>query len=42
MAPAREFAVIAVSNIASTGGTNPGANATTQVVTRMITEFLGN
>jgi CubicO group peptidase (beta-lactamase class C family) len=42
MAPAREFAVIAVSNIASSSGTNPGANATTQVVSRMITEFLGN
>ncbi len=31
-----------VSNIASSSGTNPGANATTQVVSRMITEFLGN
>lgn len=42
MAPARDFAVVAVCNAAASSGTNPGANATDQAVGKMIQEFLQN
>jgi CubicO group peptidase (beta-lactamase class C family) len=40
LAPNREFAVVALSNIAAASGTNPGAAATDQAVGKMIQEFL--
>jgi len=40
IAPNREFAVVALSNIAAASGPNPGATATDQVAARMIQEFL--
>lgn len=39
-APARQFAVVAICNVASGGNPNPGATATDQVAGRMIQEFL--
>ena len=39
-APAREFAVVAVCNLATGSAPNPGATATDQVAGRMINEFL--
>jgi len=39
-APAREFAVVAVCNVAASSGTNPGAQATDQIAGRMIQDFL--
>lgn len=39
-APARQFAVVAVCNVASGSNPNPGAQATDQVAGRMIGEFL--
>jgi CubicO group peptidase (beta-lactamase class C family) len=40
IAPNRDFAVVALSNIAAASGPNPGATATDQAVARMIQEFL--
>lgn len=40
MAPNREFAVVALSNIAAISGTNPGAVATDQAVALAIQQFL--
>lgn len=40
IAPHRDFAVVAVSNIAAAGNPNPGALATDQAAGRMIQEFL--
>jgi CubicO group peptidase (beta-lactamase class C family) len=40
MAPNREFAVVALCNIAAPSGPNPGAIATDQVVGKMIQTFL--
>lgn len=40
MAPARQFGVVAISNIAASSGNNPGANATDQAAWKMIQEFL--
>lgn len=40
IAPNRDFAVVALSNIAAASGTNPGAVATDQAVGKMIQEFL--
>lgn len=42
MAPNREFAVVALSNIAAPTGTNPGQVATDQVAGKMIQTFLQN
>ncbi len=39
-APARQFAVVAICNVASSGNPNPGAIATDQAAGRMIQEFL--
>lgn len=40
MAPNRQFAVVAICNIAAPSGTNPGAVATDQVAAKMIQTFL--
>lgn len=39
-APARQFAVIGLCNLATSSGANPGATATDQAVGKMIQEFL--
>lgn len=39
-APARQFAVVALCNLATASGENPGAAATDQIAGRMIGEFL--
>ena len=40
MAPARDFAVISLCNLATASGANPGATATDQIAGKMIQEFL--
>jgi CubicO group peptidase (beta-lactamase class C family) len=40
MAPNRKFGVVALCNLATAAGANPGATATDQVVGKMISEFL--
>lgn len=40
IAPNRDFAVVALSNIAAASGPNPGAVATDQAAAKMIAEFL--
>ena len=42
LAPQREFGVVAICNLATGSGTNPGANATDQVAGAMINRFLPN
>jgi hypothetical protein len=42
MAPGRQFAVVALCNLATAPGNNPGANATDQIAATMISQFLGN
>jgi hypothetical protein len=42
MAPNREFGVIALCNLATSSGPNPGATATDQVAAKMIQAFLSN
>ncbi len=40
MAPARQFGVVALCNLATSSGANPGATATDQIAGKMIQEFL--
>lgn len=42
MAPERQFAVVALCNLATASGSNPGVNATDQISSTMISQFLGN
>jgi CubicO group peptidase (beta-lactamase class C family) len=41
LAPARQFGVVAVCNLATAAGPNPGATATDQIAAQLIQEFLG-
>jgi hypothetical protein len=40
MAPARQFGVVALCNLATSSGTNPCATANDQIAGKMIQEFL--
>jgi len=40
MAPARQFGVVALCNLATSSGANPGSTATDQIAGKMIQEFL--
>lgn len=42
MAPNREFGVVALCNLATSAGANPGVTATDQAVTMVIQQFLSN
>ncbi len=42
MAPNRKFGIVALCNLATSSGANPGATATDQVAAKMIQQFLSN